>query len=195
MIEHNLLTPQERTFLTQQLWYLIVRRFVITFCTLFVLAAGLLYLNQYLLSQESSTLDSSISASLQETILKEGGPLQDNIRKINSTLSSYQNIQSKFIPWSPFFGRFFEQIPQGISVYSVTVDSSTKTMSVEGTAKTRADMLKLRSNLEKFYAFTEIRSTGSDLTQRENIDFTVTASLSGDFWIPPTQQDTDEPAT
>ena len=190
MIEHNLLSLQERRLLAQHLWYLLAKRCAILIVGTLVAASGLLFVNRILLSQESSLLDERINASLQETVVKQGGPLQDNIQKINARLSTMETIQSAFIPWASFLADFFAHIPSGIELVSLSTDATARSLILEGTAKTRNDLLQLRSALEEYQALKDIRSTGSDLTQRENIDFAITATLKDEFWLTITESET-----
>ncbi len=182
MIALNLLSKQDKQLVKQNIYLRLTQRYVFTAVFAVAIIAGALFANKYIAQKNIDELQGKIQAATQATILDQGGSLQDNIKKINTQLKAISAVQANFVPWGPTLVDFFHYFPAGISLSSFSADSETKVVNIQGTAKTRADLIAFRDSLSTIPYFTATQSPVSDLTQRTNIQFEVSGTLKSNFW-------------
>ncbi|MFA6909240.1 MAG: PilN domain-containing protein [Patescibacteria group bacterium] len=182
MITLNLLPKSEKAILRRSFYRMVFRAYATTFVILCITYAGSLYAAQNLLEKHITQLQSDIQSAAQGTTINQGGSIQDNIKKINALLLSYSTVQQNFFPWSHTVAGIVKRMPAGISITRLTIDSELRTVLLEGVAATRPNLITLRDVLDATPYFQSAKSPVSDLTERSNIPFQVTATLMPSFW-------------
>lgn len=97
------------------------------------------------------------------------------IRDINMTLRQTSEVQARYINWSRRIAELTNGIPSAITVAQFSV--SPERYEIHGTAATRDDLLSLQRALEALPSVDRVEIPLSQLTQKENIPFSISASL------------------
>lgn len=113
------------------------------------------------------------------------------IAMINEELKKIEKIQSQFAPWSNLLVYLAKNTPPNIQLNFLIIQSPMEPASpaggsqgkqwlitFKGLAKYRDDLIIFKEKLEKTEIFNKIETPLSQLTQKENIDFEIKASLS-----------------
>ncbi|MFC1687839.1 PilN domain-containing protein [Patescibacteria group bacterium] len=181
MITLNLIPRSERSSYKQRLYLISIRTFSISIVGFLAIIAVLLVGNNIMLTQQMNSVEQDIQEAMQATVIEEGGSLQDNIRKINTELSSIQTIQSSYTESSDLIVNLLNSIPDGIHLSLLTIDTENLTILVRGIADARSDFITLRDTLSAQSYLSNPQSPYTDVTQRTDIEFDFTATLNEDY--------------
>lgn len=103
--------------------------------------------------------------------------LQQEIQSVNTLLGPVKTLQNEYRKWSGILSTITNRIPNGIALLRFEISRKPHTMTLAGTAATRNDLLSLQSALEEIPEVSDIVIPTTDLLQRENIAFRITAVL------------------
>lgn len=134
-----------------------------------------------MLQNKVSDTQLQIQETTGATTIERGGNVVESIRKINEKLSAIKAIEDGYTPLSPVVHDILVRIPEGIVLDSFSIDADLRTVLFLGVAQTRDALIALRTEIEKIPYFADWTSPVSDLTQRENIEFDFSATLSEDY--------------
>lgn len=104
----------------------------------------------------------------------------EDTKKIEGATKKIKRVdsaQKDFVFWSPKIDTILHAIPQGISVQSVSFDQTTARFSLVGVANTKETLETVEQELKKLPLLEGVTIPLGELTQRENIPFTVQATL------------------
>ncbi|HCJ52368.1 MAG: hypothetical protein A2898_04035 [Candidatus Kerfeldbacteria bacterium RIFCSPLOWO2_01_FULL_48_11] len=181
MIIINLLPVQKRASLKTTVVSMAIKTFVIAVGIFVVCIAGILFLNENMLQRKISDTQELIQETTNATVVDRGGTVVESTQKINQQLKVIKTIEDAYNPLSPVVYNLLTRIPEGITLDSFLVDAKLQTVNFIGIANTRDSLIALRTEVEKIPYFTEWTSPVSNLTQRENIEFDFSATLSDDY--------------
>ncbi|MFH1226250.1 MAG: hypothetical protein V1684_03135 [bacterium] len=109
---------------------------------------------------------------------------------INEELNKIKKIQSQFIPWSNLLVYLTKNTPPNIQLNFLIIQTLPESqappaggqwqITFKGLAKHRDDFLLFKEKLEKIELFDKVEIPLNQLTQKENLDFEIKASLSDD---------------
>ncbi|GEM_PF-3116379 len=105
----------------------------------------------------------------------------DDVKKIestNNTLKKVDAVQQGFVLWSPRIDTIIHALPNGVIVHSISFDHEYDRFSLVGVADTRQTLETTEKKLSELPLLESIVIPPGDLTQREQISFTVEATLT-----------------
>lgn len=181
MITLNLIPRPQRSSYMRLLYLGSIRTFSISIVGFLAIMAAFLIVDKIMITQQMDNIEQDIQEVSQATVIEDGGSLEQNIKKINSELTSIQTIQSKYTESSLLIVNLLKNIPEGVSLLHVTIDLSNFTILVRGIADTRSNFITLRDTFAALPYLTNAQSPLTDVTQRTNIDFDITATLNENF--------------
>lgn len=173
MINLNLLSPENKKITEERLLYISIKNLLgillifAIFSAITLLAAKLVLANNFQTIIEQTTL-----------IVKEYGGVNQRIKEINQKIKTINDTQEKFVAWSQILSKISNLIPQNTTASVIILSRSNEDMILKGTAKTRNDLLLLKSNLESSEIFSSVKIPFSNLLIRENIDFEFELKLN-----------------
>ncbi len=173
----NLLTSQRRQSLRHEALLVIAERYILMLILFFLLAAVILYALSFMLKRELSSQQARTRDVVAETISEQGELPQERIRQLNATLNRIASLQKGYVKWTPILRAVTEAVPDGITLTEMELDQTTHALSLKGTAATRNDLLNLQKSMNTSSVFRNPSTPVSNLLERENITFTMTADV------------------
>lgn len=99
------------------------------------------------------------------------------IKTANAILHDVNSIQKNYILWTPRIIAIANVLPPHVLLTALSLDATTKTYTFTGTADTRTDLLALQSQVESLPFIDTVTIPISQLTAKDHITFSITASL------------------
>jgi|SRR3989344_8504080 len=140
---------------------------------LFNVLLGSVYV--FVFTYEQSLRQSIETQTTTDTVKRLSG-IEKKVRELNTSIGVIAKADEEIIPLAPVLERIAKLVDQDAYLKSVSMDASTKTVSVAGFAKTRAAVLALAEALQKSDFVTEgsVKNPIKNILKEENIDFTFT---------------------
>lgn len=171
-IRLNLLSPRKKKHLSKMTRFQFVKGLLEILLIVASVIAIVLLGSQYVLQNYFSALTENI-VSVNSGHAEE---IRD-IRQVNHLLQQTSDIQKQYKQWTPLVHALTHNTTNGITLDTVNIDQSTKTVTFIGTARTREIFLDYQQTLEENSYLADIISPISGLTQKENIPFSISATL------------------
>lgn len=99
------------------------------------------------------------------------------IKDFNKSLLAFNVINADHFDVSEVLYNFSLLIPSSAQLYSLQLNKEAKTLKAQGKVPWREDVLILQNNLEQSVFFSNIDFPLSNFTQKENVDFYLSASV------------------
>lgn len=109
-------------------------------------------------------------------INKSSQVYNDKVKEVNNKISSVRLIQADYIFWSRLFYDLDSRIVKDISFSYMSVNE--KNLKIRGRAKTRDSLLAFKEGLNKSDIISEINFPMSNILEKENIDFEISAKIN-----------------
>ena len=93
------------------------------------------------------------------------------------TTKKIKIMQEFSVPWTKKMSDIANITPVGITLQSIRFSASGKELSIQGTAKERAELLTYGEALQKLPWLKELNIPLSQLTEKQNVSFAISASL------------------
>lgn len=172
MITINLLSPNQKKDLKMKRVYVAIKELIILVLLFTLIIAIMLLVSKYV-------LDNSLARLIERNAytIQENRDVVNRIDILNSKTDTINKIQKDFKKWSNFFVVFTNLTPNNISYDSVRIKYSEASIEINGVAKTRDDLTKLKDNLTNSNIFENINLPLKDLLAKENNNFTITAKI------------------
>lgn len=182
MIAINLLSPIVKKRLTELKRYLILKRILFIASYLLIILSVVIFFSHRILKNYSDVLTQQLNN--EQLLVKQGKvtALEDTISELNRQLALANEIQSKYIRWTPFLSQLNSIIPDGIKFESLEINSETNTFKIVGRAKEREALLTFQRSLKDFPFFINLNSPVSNLAQREDISFEISGQLTSTIY-------------
>lgn len=173
MITINLLTKEKINALRE---YLLIAAFhdfaafsfiLVSFIGIVLLIAYVLLINAFNSTIEQSTL-----------VTREYGGMNSLIRSANTKLTTLNSIEKEFTPWSENLISFAKLVPKNVSIASFTVDKESRSVTLNGVAVSREDLLSFTKSLTESGLFEEIESPISNLLSKTDLAFNLKMKIS-----------------
>lgn len=173
MITLNLLSQENKRIAEEKLLYISIKNLLgiflifVTFSAIILLAA-------------KTVLDNNFQTIIEQTtlIVKEYGGVNQKIKEINQKIKTIEKTQEQFVAWSEILTQISNLAPQNTTVSVMILSRSGAEMTLKGTAKTRNDLLLLKSNLENSKIFSSVKIPFSNLLTREDVNFEFELGLN-----------------
>lgn len=172
MITLNLIPPEQKKDLKQKRIYVTIKELVMLVLLFTSLVAILLLAAKSVLEEQLSYLIEKNAATIQV-----GQATNRQIFAINQKINAVEKIQKDFKKWSVFFDQLAQLTPSRISYSLAKVYRQEGLVELQGTAKTRNDLIQLQKNLENSPLFKKINLPLSDLLAKENSSFSLRAEI------------------
>jgi hypothetical protein len=166
----NLLPPEKRKFLQKMIYIQFIKNVFISIVFVFCVSGILLLGAQSILQEYLNDVSSNLIATRSSHTGKNRA-----IKDINKILLETEAVQQLYIPWTSTIIDMANSTPNGITLNNLSLDSKTKTHVISGTADTREDLLTFQENLETLDFIDQVEIPPSQLTEKENISFSISA--------------------
>lgn len=169
----NLLSPSKRR-IAQRLIYAQFARNMIDIGVFLVSFIGIILLGGFLVLQNHLTmlLENLASVSHHQAIKNK------DIKTTNDILHQTDALQKTYTQWSAVLPAIISAIPDGVILSELLLDAPGHAYIFTGVARTRNDLLLFQENLQSLPNVTGAVVPMSQLTDRENIAFSITATLA-----------------
>lgn len=168
----NLLSFEKKRSL-QRLVYIQFSTHILEFILLLLCLFGLVLLGS---EQVLESYIHSISKS-PETYGDQIRGINTQIQTIEGTTKKIKIMQEFSVPWTKKMSDVANITPVGITLQSIRFSASGKELSIQGTAKERAELLAYGEALQKLPWLKELNIPLSQLTEKQNVSFAISASL------------------
>jgi hypothetical protein len=101
----------------------------------------------------------------------------EKISGVNSLAGFINSLDSGHYEWSQLLSDITERAPAGIKISILEVSQDTGSVSMRGFSPNREKLLEYKNNLEKIIFLEQVRLPIQQLSQKENIDFTINIKL------------------
>lgn len=143
--------------------------------------AILLGISFLLSSQLKSDVDTSKQTESQSKALADIATYESAFRAANTKSAELSRILAQHVAWKEFFRALDENVPSDIVITNVLSKDYQVTLS--GTAKNREALLEFQRNMNNSSCFSESSVPLSDLLEKENIDFALSATIQEECLI------------
>lgn len=174
----NLLPQNNRSRMRDALYIVILRNGVALLATAFVLVASLLFIGNSWLHRSADSEEGTVAALVSRTQPGNATTLAADIKAFNDSLLPIDQLQSGYIKWSVVLEQFFSTVPEHIVLDAFTVQRSTTTITVSGTAATRDDFQTMQKAFTESKTFMGTTLPTPDLLERADIPFTLTTHFT-----------------
>ena len=169
-IKLNLLSPEKRKYLRRLVYFQFIKNALISVVFVFCISGITLLGGQWVLQEYANDISTGFTLTIG---------LHDNkneqIREVNEVIKNIDALQKTHQLWSPLITDFANSIPNEVSVNSVIFDKEKIILS--GLARTRDDLLKMQADLNALDFVERTDIPLSQLTEKENISFSITSHL------------------
>ncbi|NQU84013.1 MAG: hypothetical protein HQ536_04870 [Parcubacteria group bacterium] len=173
MITLNLLSPQKKKETEENILYASIKNILAIFLIFIIFVSVILLGSKLILSRNFEKV-------IEQTtlIVKEYGGVNRNIKEINDKLINISKSQEEFIEWSSNLLQTAKLVPENIEISAIVLRKGSSQTLLKGYAKTRGELLILKTNLEESELFEKVELPFSNLLKREDIDFEFQLTLS-----------------
>jgi Tfp pilus assembly protein PilN len=141
----------------------------------FIALIFILFNVYYMLILQRDVASAAYSVQQSQNKYQQLGTYEEKFKQMNSLVQMMDKIQSGHLHWRKVFQQLSETMPDGIYVS----DLSTKnyTIFIVGKARTRDDLLDLKTKLEATACFKNIDIPLSNLVVKDDVDFQIDLSV------------------
>lgn len=174
----NLLPKSRQVQLKFRLWYVIGWRAYLVSAMSFVVVALALVGGVIYLDLVTRSLEVEANALKQQTDSKDNAELKKQVGVINGRIADYNVLAESLPKWSLFLSRFAAVVPEGVQIQSLSVDSASRQVRVQGFAPTRELAIALHDLiLAESSSFADIDYPLENVSRPEEVNFHYTFSV------------------
>lgn len=169
----NLLSPEKKKRINELVNFIMIKNlleitvFIVATAGIFILGGWLVVVSGY-----NELTKSAISISKEYVIQNQ------ETRDINRTLHNINNSAENYSPIMEKLAELTNATPDGIKLNLINFNKSNRSITISGNATDRAVLLNYQTTLENIAWLDQINAPSSQLFQKENIYFELTAKLS-----------------
>lgn len=173
MITLNIIPDELKNEIRLNEHYLFYKKIMGSLLLMTILFSIALFSAKIILAAQQSDTDQ------QNTIVtKNTENYSKQINEINIQIKEIKNIQKNDVNWTDFFLRLGDFVGNEIKITRLYANKSDNMLKINGLAKTRDDLLALKSALEKSGYFSNINLPISSLLERDNINFEINTTIT-----------------
>jgi hypothetical protein len=183
----NLLPAPRQQLLRQEAVFRSVLSFIwVTLFSFVIVIAVQVGVKVYLQAQDYS-INNSIKVLQAQVDSQENSAVKKQVTSINNLITDYKNFSTAIPKWSRVLKAFAPLPPPGVTISSLTIDLSQKTIRINGAALTREQVIQLYNNIllddKEFYG---IDYPLENVAHPANVSFHFTFQLQygSDFAAP-----------
>ena len=166
----NLLSPEKRKHLQRMIYIQFAKNTLTSVVFVFCISGITLLGGQWVLQEYFNDVSVNLIATNSRYAEKN-----KKIKEINNLIIQTDAIQQQFAPWSSIAENLANAIPNGAIINNLSLNSDNNTFVISGTAETRNSLLEMQTNLKALEFIDNVDIPISQLTEKENISFSITA--------------------
>ena len=173
MIRLNLISQGAKNEIKFRRFAQIFRKICASLIGLTMTIALILLLGKLFLSRYSADITGQYSL-----VTKNYEDSDTGVKGLDQRLTSIQKIQDDYYTYSDLMEKLTGAANNGIKFSEIRIDAVGKKMSFGGTADTRDSLLTLKKNLEETETFSDVDLPLSNILQKDNVEFEISANLN-----------------
>lgn len=166
----NLLSTEKRKYLRRMIYFQFIKNTLTSLVIVFCISGITLLSGQWILQEYFN----DVSGNLVATNGYQNGK-NKKIKETNDLISQINALQQVNTQWSNTMVQIGNAIPDKVVLKNLSLNSENKIFIFSGTADTRADLLEMQTNLEQLDFIENVDIPLSQLTEKENLLFTISA--------------------
>lgn len=172
-IRLNLLSSEKQKHLKKTLHYQFIKS-IFEITLIFACIGGMVLMgSQIILQDYFNELTSQITATKNQY-----SQTNLEIRDINKTIKEVKKIQEGYINWASLINEITKILPDEVILNALNIEATNKKIDMSGKAATRENLLELQKRAEKSEFVSSIEIPLSQLVEKENIDFSISVSIT-----------------
>ncbi len=168
----NLLSKEKKRYVKTMVYIYAANSFLKLLLVFTVLFSFLLVGANNILTFHKNTL--SLSGSVAPNQITK---INQKVRRINKTLLKTKALDPIYTSWNKRTADLLSVIPSGIVMHNMTLSETKKTYVFSGIAETRRHLLLLKESINAFPFITQVDVPVEQLTKKEYIPFSITATI------------------
>lgn len=171
----NLISPQMRETLRQQVILSSVRTLVVMVVCVELVFVGVLAVGDFQLKAKTKRVTQE--SELSTLLLRAQGQvtIADTTKLLNSQVKALQDLQKRYVSWVPPFQKISELTPPGISLSGIEFNQATEKVTLRGVAATRESYTRYEKVLQGSTLLTNV--TFPLQTKKTDLGFDITTSF------------------
>lgn len=173
MLYLNLLSEQKKEELQKKILLEFTTTILELLFSITVLAAIILLVSKIILQNSFN------EAIAQSTLITTSyGAINQEIRGLNTQIEQIDRLERERLLAADFLTHMAELTPKEVTIKSLSLNAQDKNVLLSGKAATRDSLLLFIKNLEGGGLYTRVESPISNIFERTNINFTLSAVLN-----------------
>lgn len=178
MLRFNLLPDESIRYSKSYQQFILLARssfltgFWLIIITLIVFLSNLILTREIILIRENSDR----LVTYNSYVAKSG--LGQSVKRLEEEVTVLSEVRKHDYSWLTVLLKAFQNVPNGIRVQSVRGSDETATLTVQGTASSRAALLDWQTSLQSMENVIMVDLPITDLLNKDNISFTLTLTLT-----------------
>lgn len=168
----SLLSNRKKDHLEHMVYVQFTKHTIETVLVLICIIAMILLGAEVVLNSHFSALNNNVAVSARRV-----SELNKKVQFINGSIARIEALNKETISWSTRIEAVTAAIPDSITLNQLSMDEKNGTYRFSGTAQTREDLLLLQEQLEIIDWIDTVEIPISQLTTREQVPFSITATL------------------
>lgn len=178
----NLLSPQDKLIVKKIKILNIIKRLSFLIISFLIILSTIFIFSDLILSSSVNSIENQIENELDLLRQKQILSTEDAIKQLNNQLIVVREIQNNYIKWTEFLSSFVDNLPNEITLKELKLINSSLNFEIKGLALDRESFLDFKDSITSWPMFIEINSPISNLSEKENINFTITGTISDDIY-------------
>lgn len=172
MITINLIPQQQKKLLQHGRNFAALREAVMLVFLFASIMALMLWVSRYYLEVRLGEIAQQNAANIMSNEFTSG-----RIAKINSQISSAKVITNNYLPLRPTLEKIAAAIPESVALKTISYSRNPAAIHLSGTAKTRNDLLALKTLLEQTPWITGVDLPMTYLVEKDNNAFEISLTI------------------
>ncbi len=168
----NLLLPTKKKYLRRMIYVQFIKSVLETLLITVCISSMVILGGRWILQEHFNSLIENITS-----ISNQHTGTNKIIIDINNVLKQTEEIQEKYIIWTPIIAEFMNSIPENITLSSINMNKEKKVYTISGIAENREALLNFQQTLEGLPSIIDAPVPISQLTTKESISFSINANL------------------
>lgn len=166
------MAPEKRKHIDRMLYFQFAKGALETLLVVLCMIAIVLMGGLWVLQSHFNDLVAQLTIVTNQQTTKN-----TKMKEINTVLRRVEQIQAEHMSWVPRMADLAQMTPAGIVINNAQLDRNNNTYTLSGSALTRDTLLHFEQQLESLPYVEEVQVPLSQLIEKEDIRFTITAQL------------------
>jgi hypothetical protein len=171
-LQLNLLSPEKKTNLLNLARFLFLKEMLEFLIFTLAILAIMMLCGWYVLAGIFSDVTESALVVNRET-----PTINQDVRRLNYNTKNLVAAGKEFYPLTPRLLDIINSLPPTIKLNAISINRETNSITINGTAETRDDLLNYQTIIASIPWMNSASSPASQLFQKDNINFDLHATL------------------